>query len=108
MRDAAASRLGSTGMTGIAPDTGLSMPRDHSGLVAVGRNVGSRPEIDAAFAQAVARGARPVEAPAARSYGKHAACFRDLDGHLRGVVFNPRFAWRCAGAVRSARVRRVV
>ena len=55
----------------------------------LGHNVNSREEVDAAFEKAVKAGASVVRAPEEKIWGGYAGYFRDLDGHLWDVVWNP-------------------
>ncbi len=59
--------------------------------VTLGHNVGSRQEVDAVIALAAAAGAQVQVAPHETFWGGYAGYFRDLDGHLWEVVWNP--AW---------------
>ena len=73
----------------LATDAGL--PPDGSGFagVTLAHNLGSRMEVDAAFAQALAAGARPVKTPRDVFWGGYSGYFADPDGHLWEVAFNP-------------------
>jgi len=52
-------------------------------------NVGSKAEVDAVFAHAVAVGARPVKTPRDVFWGGYSEYFADPDGHLWEVAYNP-------------------
>jgi predicted lactoylglutathione lyase len=52
-------------------------------------NVGSRAEVDAALADAVAAGGTVPKAAAATEWGGYSGYFADPDGHLWEVAHNP-------------------
>lgn len=60
-------------------------------------NVGSEREVDAVVAQAVAAGATLVKPPQKVSWGGYSGYFKDPDGHLWEVAYNP-FFWPGPGA----------
>lgn len=62
--------------------------RGFSGF-ALAHNVGSKAEVDAVFAHAVAVGARPVKTPRDVFWGGYSGYFADPDGHLWEVAYNP-------------------
>ena len=49
-------------------------------------------EVDQIFSDAVAAGAFPVKKSQPASWGGYSGYFRDLDGYMREVPFNP-FTW---------------
>jgi hypothetical protein len=57
----------------------------------VAHNVASREEADAVMAQALTAGATIVKPAQDTFWGGYAGCFRDPDGHLWEVAWNP--AW---------------
>lgn len=67
-----------------------------SGL-ALAHNVRSVEEVDAVVAEAVAAGATVSRAPAVTFYGGYAGCFRDPDGHVWEIAYNPGFPLDDAG-----------
>jgi catechol 2,3-dioxygenase-like lactoylglutathione lyase family enzyme len=73
----------------IAWDTGLPQTDGGSTAVTIGHNVGSREEVDDVIQQAHRAGGNIVKRPADTFYGGYAGYFRDLDGHLWEVVWNP-------------------
>lgn len=75
----------------LAADTGLDTSRSPGVSASIGHNVGSRDEVDAVMAQAARAGADIVKPAQATFWGGHAGCFRDPDGHLWEVAFNPAF-----------------
>ena len=73
----------------IAADTGLSKSPASSTEFTIGHNVGSQAEVDAAMAQAARAGATIVKPAQNTFYGGYAGYFKDPDGHIWEVVFNP-------------------
>jgi len=73
----------------IAADTGLAMQAASSTEFTIGHNVGARSEVDAVLVQAASAGASIVKPAQATFYGGYAGYFKDPDGHLWEVVFNP-------------------
>lgn len=68
--------------------------------VTLAHNVGSEAEVDAAFAAALAAGARAVKMPVKVFWGGYSGYFADPDGHLWEVAFNPFWPLDDAGLVR--------
>jgi predicted lactoylglutathione lyase len=52
--------------------------------------VGSRDQVDEVLAAAEAAGATRTEEPYDRPWGIYSGYFRDPDGHLWEVIWNPR------------------
>ncbi len=75
----------------IAQDTGLPVggPGTAAAAMTIGHNVRSRDEVDAVLAEAEAAGATFVDRGKERSWGGYTGHFRDPDGHLWEVVWNP-------------------
>jgi len=72
----------------LAHDTGL--PVSAGGLAhALGHNVGSPAEADQVMKQAQQAGATVVKPAQKTFWGGYAGYFRDLDGHLWEVAWNP-------------------
>jgi uncharacterized glyoxalase superfamily protein PhnB len=57
----------------------------------IGHNVTQRAEVDAAIEAARKAGADIIKEPADTFYGGYAGYFRDPDGHVWEVVWNPAF-----------------
>lgn len=75
----------------LAHDAGVPATAHRTGAVSLGHNVSSPEEVDAVMAQAKQAGAE-ITAPAAkRFWGGYSGYFRDPDGHLWEVVWNPQF-----------------
>lgn len=75
----------------LAHDTGL--PRSQRGApgFSLAHNVASRQEVDTVMAEAAKAGAVVTKPAGATFYGGYAGYFRDLDGHLWEVAWNPQF-----------------
>ena len=63
-------------------------------------NCNDRAEVDAAFAHALASGARPLKAAQATDYGGYCAYFADPDGHVWEIVTAPGIAVQEDGRVK--------
>ena len=64
---------------------GVSSPTEFS----IGHLVQSKEEVDALIRQAKAAGATVTDAPHERPWGIYSGYFKDLDGHLWEVLWNP-------------------
>ncbi|HWM48747.1 MAG TPA: VOC family protein [Xanthobacteraceae bacterium] len=73
----------------IAHDTGLPKTQASPTSFTIGHNVVRREEVDEVIAQARRAGAAIVKPPQDTFYGGYAGYFRDPDGHLWEVVWNP-------------------
>ncbi|CAO3434423.1 VOC family protein [Azospirillum endophyticum] len=73
----------------ICHDTGLPKTPVSSTAVTIGHNVMQRGEVDDLMEAAGRAGAEIVKAPQDTFYGGYAGYFRDPDGHLWEVVWNP-------------------
>ncbi|WP_353130063.1 VOC family protein [Parapedobacter pyrenivorans] len=73
----------------IAADTGLPAGGGTPGAFTIGHNVNSKAEVDQVIDQAAKAGAAIVKPPQQTFYGGYAGYFRDIDGHLWEVVWNP-------------------
>ena len=80
------------GKKDFAHDCGLPAASEDLPRVSIGHNVASRAEVDAVLAEAEAAGATVVKAAQTTFYGGYAGYFRDPDGHLWEVVWNPHMA----------------
>jgi catechol 2,3-dioxygenase-like lactoylglutathione lyase family enzyme len=83
--------LGLYGRDALADDAGV--PSDGGGFesFALAHNVRSEAEVDAVINQAVAAGATPVKQPGKVFWGGYSGYFKDPDGHLWEVAYNPHF-----------------
>ena len=74
---------------GIAHDTGLTKSSLSPTAFTIGHNVGSRSEVDEVMGQATRAGATIVKPAQETFYGGYAGYFRDPDGHVWEIVWNP-------------------
>jgi catechol 2,3-dioxygenase-like lactoylglutathione lyase family enzyme len=73
----------------IAHDTGLPKTKNSPTSFTVGHNVARREDVDEVIGQARQAGADIVKPPQDTFYGGYAGYFRDPNGHLWEVVWNP-------------------
>jgi catechol 2,3-dioxygenase-like lactoylglutathione lyase family enzyme len=74
----------------LAKDANVAPGPPNSGEFSVGHVVARRAEVDALLSRAEAAGATLTDAPHDRPWGIYSGYFRDLDGHLWEVIWNPR------------------
>jgi uncharacterized glyoxalase superfamily protein PhnB len=74
----------------IAHDSGLSSQPISSTAFTIGHNVAAREEVDAAMEEAARAGAEIVKPAQDTFYGGYPGYFRDPDGHLWEIVWNPQ------------------
>jgi catechol 2,3-dioxygenase-like lactoylglutathione lyase family enzyme len=74
----------------IAHDSGLAVQPISSTSFTIGHNVASREEVDKAMRDAARAGAEIVKPAQDTFYGGYAGYFRDPDGHLWEIVWNPQ------------------
>jgi catechol 2,3-dioxygenase-like lactoylglutathione lyase family enzyme len=70
-------------------DAGLAAEPPRGTAFSLGHNVNSRDEVDAVLEQARQAGASVVKPAGETFYGGYAAYFKDPDGHLWEVAWNP-------------------
>lgn len=75
--------------TELAKDSNLKMDA-RTGPFSIGHLVASREEVDEVLAQAEAAGATHTDKPHDRPWGIYSGYFRDPDGHLWEIIWNPR------------------
>ena len=73
----------------LAHDTGLPPSGPSTTEFSLGYNVSSTEEVDAVMGQAAASGAVLVKPARQTFWGGYSGYFRDLDGHLWEIVWNP-------------------
>jgi uncharacterized protein len=73
----------------LAHDTGLPKTPNSPTSFSIGHNVVRREEVDEVMQQARGAGAEIVKPPQDTFYGGYAGYFRDPNGHLWEVVWNP-------------------
>lgn len=76
--------------TELAKDAKVSLTPPKAGEFSIGHAVSSKAEVDAVLAQAEAAGATLTDRPHDRPWGIYSGYFRDPDGHLWEVLWNPR------------------
>jgi uncharacterized protein len=74
----------------ISYDTGLAKHPVSSTAFTIGHNVRHRKEVDETMDAAQRAGAEIIKTPQDTFYGGYAGYFRDLDGHLWEIVWNPQ------------------
>jgi catechol 2,3-dioxygenase-like lactoylglutathione lyase family enzyme len=77
------------GRADLAKDANIPLGRPQSGEFSIGHLVGSRAEVDAILARAKVAGATLTDRAHNRPWGIYSGYFRDPDGHLWEIVFNP-------------------
>ena len=75
--------------TELAKDAKVPPGPHLSGEFSLGHAVSSRAEVDVLLAAAQAAGATLTEAPHERPWGIYSGYFRDPDGHLWEIIWNP-------------------
>jgi uncharacterized protein len=76
--------------TELAKDAKVSLAPPKTGEFSIGHAVSSKAEVDALLAQAEAAGATLTDRAHDRPWGIYSGYFRDPDGHLWEVLYNPR------------------
>ena len=82
-------KLGIWAQDDIAHDTGLPKTAISPTSFTIGHNVVRREEVDEVIEQARQARAEIIKPPQETFYGGYAGYFRDLNGHLWEVVWNP-------------------
>ena len=80
------------GRTDLEKDANATFDAPGAGEFSLGHLVGSEDEVDAVLTAAEAAGATLTEQPHERPWGIYSGYFRDPDGHLWEVIWNPRLA----------------
>lgn len=76
----------------LAADSGISDDDGSSfGGIVLAHNVRSRQHVDDVIRHAASAGATVTRDPSETFYGGYAGCFRDPDGHVWEIAFNPGF-----------------
>jgi uncharacterized protein len=75
--------------TELAKDANIVIGPRASGEFSLGHAVGTRDQVDAVLAAARAAGATLTDEPHDRPWGIYSGYFRDPDGHLWEVLWNP-------------------
>jgi len=74
-------------------DTGVPQGTPNPTDFTLGHNVASREEVDAVIEQASSAGAVIVKPPHDTFWGGYSAYFKDPDGHLWEVAWNPQWVF---------------
>ena len=83
----------------LAEDAGVDATRGAFDGITLAHNARTKEEVDATLDDAVAAGATLVKPAQDVFWGGYSGYFRDLDGHLWEVAWNPGFALDDTGAV---------
>lgn len=73
----------------LAKDASIPVAPATSGAFSIGHAVARRDDVDTVLAAAQAAGATLTEEPRERPWGIYSGYFRDLDGHLWEILWNP-------------------
>ena len=76
--------------TELAKDANLPLGAPRAGEFSIGHVVSSKADVDAVLARAEAAGATLTDRPHDRPWGIYSGYFRDLEGHLWEIIWNPR------------------
>src|SRR5438445_639403 len=74
----------------LAKDANVPFGPPKTGEFSIGHAVASKAAVDALLAQAEAAGATVTQSPRDRPWGIYAGYFRDPDGHLWEIMWNPQ------------------
>lgn len=74
----------------LAKDANITTGPAQSGEFSIGHMVADRADVDALLARAENAGATLTDPPHDRPWGIYSGYFRDLDGHLWEIIWNPR------------------
>ncbi|MBV8914130.1 MAG: VOC family protein [Acetobacteraceae bacterium] len=84
----------------LAVDAGISLDEGGHSAFSIAYNTRTRQEVDTVLAQAEACGAEVVRPARQAAWGGYSGYFRDLDGHLWEVAWNPGFPIEEDGSIR--------
>jgi len=84
--------LGLSNRDSLANDAGVNSEGSGYSGINLAHNVPSEKEVSAVLEQAIEAGATVVKQPQKADWGGFHCYFKDLDGHLWEVAYNP-FAW---------------
>jgi catechol 2,3-dioxygenase-like lactoylglutathione lyase family enzyme len=76
--------------TELAKDANVPFGPPKTGEFSIGHAVASQAAVDALLAQAEAAGATLTDQPHDRAWGIYSGYFRDPDGHLWEIMWNPQ------------------
>lgn len=86
------SWLGLYGYNALAEDAKVLADGGTFGGFSIAHNVESQEEVDAIFREAIGAGAVVTKSPQKVFWGGYSGYFKDLDGHLWEIAYNP-FLW---------------
>jgi catechol 2,3-dioxygenase-like lactoylglutathione lyase family enzyme len=78
------------GRADLAKDANIPVPPRQSGEFSIGQLVASKAEVDEVLGKADDAGATLTDQPHERPWGIYSGYFRDPDGHLWEIIWNPR------------------
>ena len=78
------------GRADLAKDANVPLGPPKTGEFSIGHLVASKADVDAVLARAEAAGATLTDVSHERPWGIYSGYFRDLDGHLWEIIWNPR------------------
>ena len=73
----------------LAKDAGIPTDTPSSGEFSIGQLVRNKSDVDAVLDEAAAAGATLMGTPHERPWGIYSGYFRDPDGHLWEIIWNP-------------------
>ena len=73
----------------LAAEANIPLSEIRSGGITLANNVRSKAEVDAVMAQSARAGATITDAARDRFFGGYSGYFRDPDGHIWEVIWNP-------------------
>ena len=77
------------GREDLAKDANVPVAQPTPGHFSIGHLVGSKAEVDEVLRRAEAAGGTLTEEAHERAWGIYSGYFRDLDGHLWEIIWNP-------------------
>lgn len=86
------SWLGLYGRAKLAQDATVAAAGEGFNSFSIAHNLASEEEVDAAMSEAIAAGATLVKTPQQVFWGGYSGYFKDPDGHLWELAYNP-FEW---------------
>ena len=87
------------GRAALAEDQGRAEAELGTGAMTLAQNFNTRDDVDAAYAQAIAAGARALKAPEPVFWGGYSGYFADPDGHVWEVAHNPYWPLAADGSL---------
>ena len=78
--------------TELAKDANVPLGAPKTGEFSIGQIVENKKDVDRVLDQAEAAGATITDQPHDRAWGIYSGYFRDPDGHLWEIIWNPRAA----------------